>query len=235
MTDKGSGTVENNESAAKPRAVMFELETCGVDGRKIIFDVLKSVLKDKGIELTPVLFQRYCLSGPVRQFLPALLEGVGKKRVSEEKLAGELEEGIRLSLRDGSVKARRGIKEFVTELVKRGVSVGAVSRMDKETVDSLAGRAGLSDSVVRVKACSVTDREFPGKEDWEGLAEEMSVEPVQCLAIATDNVSCRNALKAQMKCAVIADEYTAYQDFGGADLYAEDLNDQAIKDILGLL
>ena len=123
MENKTEDLSRENETEL-PRAVLVELENVAVKGRQIIFDVLKSVLADKDVKLTPVMFSRYCPQPLAKNFLPDLLDGTGKKRLSEGKLLAEVMQGIKLSLTDGTVKLDPSIKKILKRIDKHGIMMG---------------------------------------------------------------------------------------------------------------
>ena len=63
----------------------------------------------------------------------------------------------------------------------------------------------------------------------------IGVPACRCVAVVESAVACNAALEAGLRCVVAPDEFTAYQDFGGADQVVEDLKDVHAKDLQALL
>lgn len=229
QTDTGA------EPTARKAAVFFELEYVAVPGRRIMFDVLKSVLADKGADITPILFSRHCLNAPISVALDELLKAVGKTRLSARKLAADIAEGIRLSLADGGTKLDPGLARLLAAAGERGMSAGALSGLGDGAAAEMAENLGLVELGVRVVSDSVEDRPFPTLESWLKLAGETQTGPLNCLAVASSTVGCRNAVGAGMKCVVVPDEYTDFQDFGGADFVVSSLDDETINAALDII
>lgn len=227
--------VQQDGEAPPDRALLFELENVAASGRQIVYDVLKSVLAEKGVKMTPIMFSRCCLQPCVKQFLPRLLAVSKKERLSEGKLLTEIERGIDLSFSDGSIKLAAGVESLLAAARKEGVRTGAVSALGAETVKQLAEKLGLGEMGVHALPCSAEDKVFPSADAWLTLAKDISVRPLLCVAVVTSSTACRTALSAGMKCAAVPDAFTAFQDFGGADCVADELSDDAVKEIIGLI
>jgi len=223
------------EETAPRCAVLFELENVAGDGRRIVFDVLKSVLADKGVKLTPLVFSKECLQPSVSSFLPGLLQSVGKTRLSEQKLLAEITEGIKLSFAGGSTKLSPGAAKLMAAASEHGIARGAVSRLDEDVAAQLMERLGLAEGGVGLCCGSDDEDESITPEVWEKLARSLSVKPALCVAVVTSADACRSALAAGMRCVVVPDMFTAFQDFGGADEVADTLDDDTIRNILLLL
>ena len=67
------------------------------------------------------------------------------------------------------------------------------------------------------------------------LSKALGVMARRCVALVDGGASCSAAMETGMHVVVIPNEYTAFQDYGGADIVADE--DQAIpfKDIVALL
>ena len=87
---------------------------------------------------------------------------------------------------------------------------------------------GLPDMDSRVLSCGEEYGSCPGANLWLRLAENMMIPPSRCVAIATSAASCKAAIAAKMRSVVIPDKFTAFQDFGGADVVFDTLDKNAI-------
>jgi beta-phosphoglucomutase-like phosphatase (HAD superfamily) len=57
----------------------------------------------------------------------------------------------------------------------------------------------------------------------------------RCVTVVESAVACNAALEAGLRCVVVPNEFTAYQDFGGADQVVEDLKDVHANELQALL
>ncbi|MDD4870838.1 MAG: HAD hydrolase-like protein [Kiritimatiellae bacterium] len=226
----------NTEQKSMPdRAVLFELENFAVKGRQIVSDLLKKILSEKDIELTLNMFSRYCSHPSVKHFLPMMLKMEGKAKVSEAKLMSEITEAITRAFTDSSLKLESGVPRLLKAMEEERVVVATLSSLDDETARQLSAKLGLIDRGITLLSYASQEKNFPSADAWLKLAKKISIIPACCVVIATSSVSCKAALSAGMRCVVVPDKFTAFQDFGGADNVFDDFGDEAIKHIIELL
>ena len=216
-------------------AILFELENIAVDGRQIIYYVLKSILDDKKIAFTPAVFSRYCLRHSARDYLPELLSSKKKSQLSENKLITEINSGIKLSFTDSAVKVDKKLGKILKLASHQNILVGALSGLDEGVARQLGDNLGLASKGVYLLSCSSEDKNYPAADIWLKLAKDMSVLPAMCVALVTNSISCKAALSAGMQCVVMPDKFTSHQDFGGSDYVIDQFDDDAIDKILELL
>jgi len=216
-------------------ALLFELENIGFQGRKVVFDVLKSVLADKDMELTPVLFSRCCVDKSVEEGLPLLLDLLGHPRVSSEKLVPEIVQGIRASLVDNTPKSPAALAGLLKQAQADGYKVGAVSDMDQEAALALYTKLDIGDPEEGAIVSSESDTSTADSQAWKAAARAMDALIPSCVVLTTSSRSAHAAVSAGMRCIVIPDDYTSFQDFGGTDRILDGLDDGATKEILDTL
>jgi beta-phosphoglucomutase-like phosphatase (HAD superfamily) len=216
-------------------ALLFELENVAVEGRKIAFDVLRSLLSSGDAKITRDLYMKHCLESPPQQFLAGLLKAAGRKKAPPERLADEVREGIGLSLIDGSVKMDPAVGKLLADARGRNISVGALTSLDQEIAERLMEKLGLDGSEVALLSSSASDRCFPTADAWLKLAKSMAVDPVGCTVMATSVTSARAVLSAGMRCIVVPDEFTSFQDFSGTDMVIDKLADEDQAEILSFI
>ena len=217
------------------RAVLFDLEHVAVNGRQIGYEVMKKALAEKGVKLNPFLFSRYGLTSSLKNGMGEMLESLGKGRLSEEKLAADIIEETKSVLLKDTPAPSPGFKKLVKRVVERGMSAGALSCLDRESAHQLVGALKLNVEVTGILPCACEDRSYPSPEAWLRLAKNMSMTPGACVVLASCSVSCKAALSSGMRCVVIPDKFTSYQDFGGADAVVDELDDGALDTIVELL
>lgn len=228
-----SGKTVSRENAGERRqvALLFELETLALDGRVMLFDICRKHVADRDIEFSEALFARFCASQCDEKHMAALLDFTGKKRVSAAKLSEDIKTAWKVALaRDGN-KLNPHLGKLIDGLRAKGVAIGALSGMDKDSADALAGRLKLDERQVTVLAMAREDRSFPTADAWLKLAKAVSVSALGCTALVSSAISAKAALSAGMHCVAIPDEFTAYQDFGGVDFVFDKLTDGACQEI----
>jgi beta-phosphoglucomutase-like phosphatase (HAD superfamily) len=216
-------------------SLLFELENVAVKGRAILFDVIKGVLSDKDVKLDPIMYSRYGLHASPEKSIPAILAGAGKKTSSEGKLISEVTQAQKLSLLDGSVKVDSGFKSVVDALKSQNVVFGALTALDNDAANQLVAKLGLGDVAITTLSCSLEGRDFPTADAWLKLAKQVGTKPQLCIVIASSSTACKAALSAGMRCIVIPDKFTTFQDFGGADFVIDEAEPSVFETVLELV
>lgn len=238
MGNDAPGTIDTEEKAKKNIGLVFELEYCAVHGRAIIFDVMKNVLSDRGIKLTPAAFSQHCLDGRVEESIHQILELSGKTRVSEDKVVQDILKAIRLSLADGSVKLAGGIHDLLSAARDRELPLGALSSLEEEAAQSLVSRLGLEDLDVQLH-CYPPDggdgAPLPDADAWRKLCRKMGVSYMGSLVLASTRHACQAAMVNGMCCVGVPDVYTGFQDFSGADFVVDAIGPELLDEMLSLV
>ncbi len=216
-------------------ALLFELENLAFQGRQVVFDVLKSVLADKDMKLTPVLFSRCCVGASIAEGLPVLLDLLGHPRVSAEKLLPEIMQGIRASLVDNTPKASATLITLLKQAQSDGYKIGAVSEMDNEAAQTLYAKLDIGEPDSGAIVGTESDTAATDSLAWKAAARAMNAIIPSCIALVTSSRSAHAAVAAGMRCIAIPDAYTSFQDFGGTDGILDVLDEGAAKTILDTL
>lgn len=224
------------ESQGTPAsALLFELENIAFQGRQIIFDVIQSVLADKDMTLTPVLFSRCCVDKPLDEGLPRLLKLLGHPRVNADKLIPEIREGIRASLVDNTPKIPATLSNLLKTAQDKGYAIGTISELDDEAAVLLYAKLDIGNPD---DAAIIASENAPATADpqaWQGAARSMQAIIPSCVVLATGSLSAHAAITAGMRCIALPDTYTGFQDFGGTDMILDNLDNSAAQAIMDTL
>lgn len=207
------------------KALLFELESMAIKGRKILRDVLKKALADRKIDAKPGVLQGCCLNLSVKESVPHLLKLSQQKRLSPDKLVTEVEKMLADSLANPSIKMDKALDKMLKLARDRAMELGVLTAMDEKIARDLMDRLGLTGMGARLFAYPVEGRVFPTADAWLKLAKVVRTSPSLCYVLATSSASCKAALSGGMRCVAVPDEFTAYQDFTGADYVVDDLSD----------
>jgi len=77
--------------------------------------------------------------------------------------------------------------------------------------------------------------DLPTPDSWLSLLKAMTVAPRCAVALVDCALACKSALAVGMRCGVVPDRFTNWQDFGGADLVEDTIPDLKLNDIVALL
>ena len=236
MSDTDIVVEENvtEESGELQLALIFELENLAIGGRKITYDVYKTVLGEQNFKLTPVQFSRYCLHpNPVTSITNLMESGEKGKKISE-KLINEIKDDAKLSLVDASNKMDKALKAILAVAKARNMKIGLLSYQDSASAEKLAAKLGLNKLNPEIFASDWSERDFPAADGCLRLAKNMEVDPSLCIVVATSAYASRAALSAGMRCVAIPDQFTSFQDYSGADLVVDALDVSAFETVVGL-
>ncbi len=216
------------------KGLVMELEYLALPGRRLMNEVLTKVLKDKGIVLTPVLYSRFVLQPALTKGLEALLAMIDKKKLSAAKLADEIMEQFQRGVRKSSVHPDPEIEALLADAAKANMRIGMVSFLPDDMAGELLAKFALKDSIaLQVVAAEPFGRSLT--EGWLKLLQTMQLPAYRCVALCSDAVAHKAALIAGLRCVVVPDDSTVYQDFSGADLVVANSQELTIKDINALL
>jgi len=233
----GTPTEETRKKTAPPPAstgLLFELEKMAVPGQRLLFEVCQKVLKDKQVALTPVLWSRYGLSAPLAQGLGRLLTALEKKSLAADKLAHEIQDMFLREITRPAVKLNAVFDALLAEAAKRNIKIGALSFLPAEQAQALLAHLGLQERV-RLQVMQKEAVMVPTPDCWLMTCKAVGVPARRCVALVENAVACNAALEAGLRCIVVPDEFTVFQDFGGADRVAEDLKEVHVKELEALL
>lgn len=235
MPKKNKKTPPESEVAEElnRKALLFELDNVALKGRELVFDVLSGLLEEKGIKLSFGMFCQYCLYPPVKSYIPGILSGAGKNRFSPEKLAMEINDAVMMMFVDGNIKIADEFAGLLDSAKRAGAELGTFSVFEEESTGKILEKTGLKEVFAH---CDSRDgKDLPSSDTWLKLAKKMKVPPSCCVVVASSSRSCKAALSAGMRCVVLADKFTSFQDFGGADWVTEAVDDYTVERVLGLL
>jgi len=233
----GTQTEETRKKTAPPPVsigLLFELEKLAMPGQRLLFEACQKVLKDKQVTLTPVLWARFGLTTSLVKGLGRLLATLAKKSLVADKLASAIQDIFFREIARPAVKLNADLNALLTEAAKLNIKIGALSFLPDEQAQALLVHLGLQERV-RLHVMQKAAASVPTPDCWLMTCKAIAVPVRCCVALVENDVACNAALEAGLRCVVAPDEFTAYQDFGGADQVVEDLKDLHVKDLQALL
>jgi len=216
-------------------AIFFELEGFAGNGRGATFNVLKSLLQERGSKLDVGLFSRYCLDAFPENYLAELLDSLGGSKGSVDKLVEDVKSGVVMELSSKSAKLDATFKKLLAAAHEKGVALATLSSLPEEKAQALADSLGLSEYGVTVFSFPDANHHFPGADGWLKVAKAVGKTSFHCAVLAASQAAAKSALSAGMCCAVVPDEYTSFQDFSGVNAVYDSLGDADIDELLTML
>ena len=215
------------EGASAKSALIFEMDNVALGARRIRYEVLAGILQEQGIELTPVLYSRYCLHPAPSAFMPSFLKLMNYKAAAPAQVIERVMGETVSRLMQKTTVVNEGLIKWIQAAAGRGAAVACVSMLPQESADAVAAHLGFDRWDVRVFSGQPNgeDRSFPRAEHWLRMSKAIERNPTRCLALVSSMFTAKTALAAMMNVVAVPDEFTEYQDFGGANLVCADLKE----------
>lgn len=225
-------TQTQSHAPAPVYAVVFQLEDVAVTGRKIAYDVLKKALGEQKIDLSIPAFSRYCLNSTPQTYIPAMMEPLGIRKISTEKLVDHVVNAIAEQASASSIKLNPGLGKILQLAHERNFVIGVISTWTEEVCQALLAKLGLNDLGAQLFSFKDVNKVFPSADIWLKTAKAIGIKPRRCLVVAGNMAACKSAISADLRCVAVPDEFTSFQDYSGADLILESLEGMSAKEIV---
>jgi len=220
---------------SKAREVLFfELEYVAVNGRQIMFDVLKQVMKSKDIEVTPALFARCGLTPRPGKAIQSMIEASGRNLTTGDQLTEQAENLLVKAFADKAV-LNKDLPALIKAAKDRNIQAVALSAWPDAAAKELMKKTGLDELGVDLVAMDSVDPIFPRADHWLRILKQRGQENIPLIAIVASRAACKGALTAGATAIALPDAYTAYEDFTGAKVVLDTLGDMSAKELLDLV
>ncbi|MCX6995631.1 MAG: hypothetical protein NTV49_00745 [Kiritimatiellaeota bacterium] len=214
-----------------PYALFFELEGPLTGGRRLMFDTLQRLLKKEKLGLTETAFARHGLSQPPALCVKNLIASLDGEGVSEEKMTEAFFSALR-SAAAGAMKPAGTLVKLIEATRAHGAPSVALSCLPAEVATLLAEKSGLTARGVQVQAFHDAEKAFPSRDIWLEVCRSLTRSPRRCFALISTAVACQTALAADLRVMALPDDFTACQDFGGAEWVCETPVDLSADDVI---
>jgi beta-phosphoglucomutase-like phosphatase (HAD superfamily) len=212
------------EGVSSKSALIFEMDNVALGARKIRYEVLAEIMKEQGIELTPVLFSRYCLHPSPAVYMPAFLEAMQYTMAPPEQVTERLMGETTSRLMQKDVHVHPGLVKWLDVAKERGAALACLSMFPQATAESIAAHMDFERWNVQVFSVSSSAKDFPHADGWLRMAKTLGRNPRRCLALVSSMAAAKSALAAMMNVVGVPDDFTEFQDFCGANLVCSDLS-----------
>ena len=226
-----SKSAQLNVETEKPAwGLLMEVEATAAPARAEAYAAAAAAMKHEHVELTMPQFLRYGLHTTPTRIVDDLARGLGLKEAARERLR----KAMAASLADHFSKTTKmspGLDKLLEACAAAGARVAFVSWQEHEAAQALAARLGLTRWSPEVLSFADVHHEFPGPDTYLRGLKQIGATPHRSVALVSCQASSHAALAAGMRCAVVPDEFTSFQDFSGADWVADswkDLNPAAL-------
>ncbi|HMP89539.1 MAG TPA: hypothetical protein PJ991_05030 [Kiritimatiellia bacterium] len=221
------------EIATAQIGMIFELEGAAVNGRASLYEAAKNVFQKAGITLSHSQFARHCNQGSATGIINKLIEDVGNDKLPDD--AAEAIQAEYTTLIQQGVKLHPLFSNLLKEAANRGMAIAAISVLPEIAATTVFEKSGLAGQGVILHTFEPGERHFPRVDCWMKICRQVVRNPRACVAIAGSRDAGRAALSSGMRCLILPDAFTSYQDFSGADLVLENFDDYSPADVFSAL
>lgn len=220
----------------KPRAthaMIFELEYVACDKRKVEFEAVKKAVDTKGVDLTSVAFARSGMSPLSRAAVTDVLLQAGKKADAIEKAVASVDKQV-IAYCENEAELDKGLEKLIKEVQARDIPVLAFTALPVDVARSLMKKLGLDEMGVELVIPDEVKESFPRADSWLKMLKKCDKEDATLVAVVSSQVACKGGLTAGAACIAVPDEFTEYQDYSGAKMVLDSLEDVKPAELLDL-
>lgn len=225
---------EKTKNTVKVKAVLFELETVAVDGRKAVYETVRRALKSEKSDLSVVDYSRYFMDRTLAEGLERYI-GDRHLHVQVDKLSKQIDEDIQAWASGGRLKLNPALSAWLERRQPSQVRMGALCSLGGSVMEALSANLGLKDKIDDCLFLAMEGRRCPTADAWLKLAKQLKVIPPLCAVVGSSMKSVKSAISAGMHCIAIEDSFNAFQDFSGADYIVEKLDADILDQTLELM
>lgn len=224
---------EEIKESAPGKAIVFDLDNVAFNVRQLLRKAITEALKEAGANIDQSVFLRHCINGAPAYCVPPMLEAMKNTKTDPAKIVGVIEDSLAAKLKK-SIEFNKDAAALISSAKKNGFACGGLTFLRDEPLQTVINKAGegvfdqlqTCGSLARIGAYSVT---------WRTLAANLGVAPQRCVAVVGNDIMCKSALAAGMRCIVVPDEFTACQDFAGADAVLEKADKLTVQQLNSVL
>lgn len=232
QTEAKAPGASGSEQDGSLAALLFELDGAALGTRKVVHDAAASVLRKAKSELTPALFARHGITGSPQAVARDLAEHAGAASLSAQDLSQVLTDKLSAFLASDQAALTSGLDKLIKAAAHRGIPAAALTALPEDMARAVMDRLGLTERGVRLFAFKDDEKPFPRAEAWLKAAKGLGKTPRFCVAITSNQASCKSALSAGLRCVAVPDTYTGHHDFGGADIVLDQWDDLSAAELL---
>ena len=230
-TQANAGKPAKGGNPATP-CLVFELETVAFNGGQVMYEILANLFKARDFKLTPELFTRFGLARPAPRTINRMLSALELNKTGVEALSAEIAQQFPRKL--AQTKPVPAVLKLLNEAARQSIPLGAIIACPAPQAQDLLKLLAVKSEITLLSLPSANGNGRPRADTWVKLAHQMQAVPAQCVALTNCAPSTRAAIVAGMHAVAIPDTYSAYQDFGGADMVFEKPAELPLAEIVAL-
>lgn len=198
------------------RGIIFDHDGTLVDSERHHYLLWATILREWGIEFAEEEYRTRLAGVPTRTNVDYLLEQYPALDLTAEALFARREQLASETFSEQVCEMIEGARELVEWVASRqwGMAI-ASGASDREVARTLLQHK-LGDYFPVVSTRESVSRAKPAPDVYLLAAEQLRLEPGECIAIEDSPTGLQSALAAGMRCLVVQNNYSRGQDFSGA-------------------
>lgn len=220
-----------NGDAARPRAVVFDLDGLMFNTEELYEDVGSELLRRRGCEFSHDLLHRM-MGRPARVALRMMIDWYGLADTPEQ-LALETEQ-IFPAVLDARLAFMPGLADLLAALEQAEVPKAIGTSSGRRFVTNVLARFDMEPRFRFVLTSEDVVDGKPHPEIYLKAAQRFDVSPRQMLVLEDSQNGCRAAVAAGAIAVAVPAGHSRHHDFSGAALVADTLADARLYALLGL-
>lgn len=228
--------MENTENAAPAivRGTIVEFDFTAIRGAEMLFNAAKEILKPLGVTLTDRLEAQHLAGGNAQGALAELFEAEGVSSDSAQA-AKDLAAAFAEAVDDAMEKAfTAAFVAFAKTLAEKGVKVVLATHGDAARLQSLIDKKIGVSGIVAYSEPSTTYGCCKW-DAWRRAAHVNGIDGLFSAAVTGSGIGVKSALIADFAAAAVVNPRVEYQDFGGADVAVDKIDETLAKEVLTML
>lgn len=228
---------ETKPAAGKPKVrevLFFELEYIATTGRQAAYEAVKTALKAKDIEVTPISFGKHGIVSRPSHAVKALIDASGKNLTTGDQLAAQVEAAM-LKFFEEKAEINKDLPPLIKAAQERDIQAVALSPWPEKVASALLKKLGLEELGVDLEASDCREPAFPRADHWLRMLKDREQDTLPIISIASSRIASKGALTAGATCIAVPDELTSFEDFAGSKIVLESLGEMKLAELLDLV
>ncbi|TJY42946.1 HAD family hydrolase [Cohnella pontilimi] len=214
------------------KAIVFDFDGTLLDTETLAFEVVRTIFEEHGQELA---LARWALGigtvgGPYDPY--ADLEQLIGRPLDHKLMRARYEAD--LTEKADQAELRAGVKEWLEEARRLGLSIGLASSSTREWIERHLRSKGIREYFETIRTSDDVERVKPDPALYRLAVADLGVKPAEAVAVEDSLHGLTAAKKAGMHAIAVPNAVTRQMDFLGADadLLIDSLADQPLEQLL---
>jgi len=211
------------------KAVIFDLDGVIVESEHMHIEAEKQTMLKYGVRISSEELHRY--TGTTAKFMFTELIKKYKLNTTFKRIFNEKEE-ILFKLLEKDVQPTKGVIKFIEKLKRENVKLAIASSSHKRLIKFVLERLNITHLFDSIVGSEDVIHGKPNPETFLKAANELNVNPIECLVIEDSKLGVEAAKNAGMKCVGYRNPSSGNQDLSKADVVIDNFSALNLRELL---